>query len=103
MTAFEVLLQQLLTGLSNGMIIALVALGYTMVYGIVELINFAHGDLFMLGTFVIYTIVVYALPSKEPPTYLVVLVLAGALIAAVIFCASLNFAIDYTVYRPLRN
>ena len=50
MTASEVFIQQVITGLSNGMIIALIALGYTMVYGIVELINFAHGDLFMLGS-----------------------------------------------------
>ena len=51
MNAGEVFLQQIITGLSNGMIIALIALGYTMVYGIIELINFAHGDLFMLGAF----------------------------------------------------
>ncbi len=57
MTSLEIFVQQLITGLSNGMIIALIALGYTMVYGIVELINFAHGDLFMLGTFLSLTIV----------------------------------------------
>ena len=57
MSASEVFLQQLITGLSNGMIIALIALGYTMVYGIIELINFAHGDLFMLGSFLALTLV----------------------------------------------
>ena len=57
MTNTEVFLQQLIYGLSNGMIIALVALGYTMVYGIVELINFAHGDVFTLGGFLTLTIV----------------------------------------------
>src|SRR5437868_9167157 len=46
-----VLLQQLINGLSKGSVYALIALGYTMVYGIIELINFAHGDIFMLGTF----------------------------------------------------
>ena len=51
MSGSEIFLQQLIIGLSNGMIIALIALGYTMVYGIIELINFAHGDLFMLGCF----------------------------------------------------
>src|SRR5437867_13104888 len=51
MSGSEIFLQQLIIGLSNGMIIALIALGYTLVYGIIELINFAHGDLFMLGTF----------------------------------------------------
>jgi len=54
MTGSEVFIQQVITGLSNGMIIALIALGYTMVYGIVELINFAHGDLFMLGSFLCF-------------------------------------------------
>jgi branched-chain amino acid transport system permease protein len=57
MSASEVFIQQIITGLSNGMIITLIALGYTMVYGIVELINFAHGDLFMLGTFLALTLV----------------------------------------------
>ena len=57
MSESDLLLQQLLTGLSNGMIIALIALGYTMVYGIIELINFAHGDLFMLGSFFALTFV----------------------------------------------
>src|SRR5436190_12637053 len=57
MSAWEVFLQQLIIGLSNGMIIALIALGYTMVYGIIELINFAHGDLFTLGCFCALTLV----------------------------------------------
>ena len=57
MSASEVFIQQLITGLSNGMIIALIALGYTMVYGIIELINFAHGDLVMLGSFLALTLV----------------------------------------------
>jgi len=53
---FEVFSQQLITGLSNGMLIALIAIGYTMVYGIIELINFAHGDVFMLGAFLALTL-----------------------------------------------
>ena len=57
MSGSEIFLQQLIIGLSNGMIIALIALGYTMVYGIIELINFAHGDLFMLGCFAALTVV----------------------------------------------
>ena len=51
MTSCEFLAQQLLTGVANGMLIALIAIGYTLVYGIIEMINFAHGDVFMLGTF----------------------------------------------------
>ena len=57
MSPTEVVLQLLVTGLSNGLIIALIALGYTMVYGIIELINFAHGDLMMLGCFLALTLV----------------------------------------------
>ena len=57
MSGGEVFLQQLIIGLSRGMIIALIALGYTMVYGIIELINCAHGDLFMLGCFCALTLV----------------------------------------------
>ena len=57
MSTWEIILQLLVTGLANGLIIALIALGYTMVYGIVELINFAHGDVMMLGCFLALTIV----------------------------------------------
>ena len=52
---WEVLVQQTINGLTNGMVFALIALGYTMVYGILELINFAHGDLFMLASFLALT------------------------------------------------
>ena len=51
MTESDVLLQQLIVGLSNGMIIALIALGYTMVYGVLQFINFAHSEVFMIGAF----------------------------------------------------
>ena len=73
MTDSEVFIQQVITGLSNGMIIALIALGYTMVYGIVELVNFAHGDLFMLGGFLALTIL--GMVGVDPDT-------AGTIIAA---------------------
>ena len=53
----EILIQQILVGLVNGAIIAIIALGYTLVYGIIELINFAHGDLFMLGAFASLTVI----------------------------------------------
>ena len=95
MTDTEVFLQQIITGLSNGMIIALIALGYTMVYGIVELINFAHGDLFMLGAFCALTII--GLMGESNSTTLVLL------IAVPCFCAFLNYLIDRFAYRPLRN
>jgi branched-chain amino acid transport system permease protein len=103
MTATEVLVQQLITGLSNGMIIALIALGYTMVYGIIELINFAHGDLFMLGAFLALTIVgiVGIDASASDPA---MLAMVGVLVvASAVFCGSLNWGIDRLAYKPLRR
>jgi branched-chain amino acid transport system permease protein len=103
MSATDVFLQQLITGLSNGMIIALIALGYTMVYGIIELINFAHGDLVMLGSFLALTLV--GLMSLDPASGLVsTLLMVGGLVAAsAIFCGSLNWTIDRLAYKPLRR
>ena len=108
MTNTEVFLQQLIYGLSNGMIIALVALGYTMVYGIVELINFAHGDVFTLGGFLTPTIVgVLGAAAIIEPGALGEsshwLLLLGLVIAAGVFCGGLNLAIDRIVYKPLRS
>ncbi len=94
-------LQQLITGLSNGMIIALIAIGYTMVYGIIELINFAHGDLFMLGSFLALTILgalgIDAWTGGS--TWFGVLLL---LFCSAVFCAGLNWTIERVAYRPLR-
>jgi len=98
----EPLLQQVVTGLSNGMIIALIAIGYTMVYGIIELINFAHGDLCTLGAFLALTIAgtlgIEAWSGFGGFHGVVIL-----LVAAAVFCGGLNWSIDYLVYRPLRN
>jgi branched-chain amino acid transport system permease protein len=108
MDTAEVLVQQLIIGLSNGMIIALIALGYTMVYGLVELINFAHGDLFMLGGFCALTILgglgLAPLPSaSEVGTVMwwTSFVLLFTLVP--LFCGALNWLIDRLAYRPLRN
>jgi len=100
MTDFEVFLQQIITGLSNGMIIALIALGYTMVYGIIELINFAHGDLFMLGGFFALTIlgVLGIDMAAAGPGYLILL-----LVLVPCFCAILNWCVDRFAYRALRD
>src|SRR5712692_1987131 len=64
----ETLLQQMLVGLANGSIIAIIALGYTLVYGIIELINFAHGDLFMLGVFMSFTVIGLAGADEKSST-----------------------------------
>jgi branched-chain amino acid transport system permease protein len=93
-------LQQLINGLALGSIIALIALGYTMVYGILRFINFAHGDIFMLGAFAGFYLApkiatVFPLPS-----------IAGALavlLVSMLVCAALGVLIERLAYRPLRK
>jgi len=86
------LIQQLVNGLSLGSIYALIALGYTMVYGIVKLINFAHGDVFMVGAFVgFYSITILELPFLP------------ALLISMIVCAIFGVLIERIAYKPLRN
>jgi branched-chain amino acid transport system permease protein len=103
MSETDVFLQQLLTGLSNGMIIALIAIGYTMVYGIIELINFAHGDLFMLGSFLGLTLVGLLGLDAAATTGANVLGVVGLLVASAGFCGVLNWTIDRLAYKPLRK
>ena len=104
MTDTEVLIQQIITGLSNGTIIALIALGYTMVYGIIELINFAHGDLFMLGSFFALTLVsALGLNTGASSTAYLIFGLALIFVLVSIFCALLNWTVDRLAYRSLRN
>ncbi|MSR28156.1 MAG: branched-chain amino acid ABC transporter permease [Phycisphaerales bacterium] len=99
---FEVLVQQLITGLSNGMIIALIAIGYTMVYGIIELINFAHGDVFMLGAFFALTLMgVLGMESWGPGGQAVGV--AAMLVGSALFCGALNWSLDRVAYRALRR
>jgi branched-chain amino acid transport system permease protein len=95
----DVLLQQIINGLVLGSVYALVALGYTMVYGIINLINFAHGEVLMVGALVSWTVVT-ALADSGLPGWLKLLI---SLIAAVVVCAALNYVIEKVAYRPLRN
>ncbi len=88
-------LQQFINGLSLGSIYALIALGYTMVYGIVTLINFAHGDIMMMGAYAGYFVLV-ALGATSGG-------FAAALLVAMVFCGLLGVAIERLAYRPLRN
>ncbi|HVE42164.1 MAG TPA: branched-chain amino acid ABC transporter permease [Planctomycetota bacterium] len=97
-----IFLQQLINGLTTGTLFALIAIGYTMVYGIIELINFAHGDLFMLGAFLALTIVsALGLEHMGPAGATGGIVLTFVLCMA--FCALLNFLQDRIIYRPIRN
>ncbi|MBV8880622.1 MAG: branched-chain amino acid ABC transporter permease [Planctomycetaceae bacterium] len=97
-----ILLQQLLNGLTTGTLFALIAIGYTMVYGIIELINFAHGDLFMLGSFLALTLV-SVLGLENAGTAGAVGGIILTFLCSMGFCAGLNFLQDFIVYRPLRN
>src|ERR1051325_3392078 len=103
MSAADVFLQTLIIGLSNGMIIALIALGYTMVYGIIELINFAHGDLFMLGCFFALTLVGLMGPGQAAGTASAYGILALLLVAVPVFCGGCSWLVDRLAYRHLRE
>ena len=95
----ETFIQQIINGLVLGSMYALVALGYTMVYGIINLINFAHGEVLMVGALVSWTIVT-GLADSGLPGWLLLLI---SLVAAIVVCAALNFSIEKIAYRPLRN
>ncbi len=91
----------LLIGLTNGCIYALVALGYTLVYGILELINFAHGDVFMLGgMFAITFAASFGLKAGAADLWPLVIVV---LVLAMVLCGAINAAIEFVAYRPLRS
>ncbi|MCI0504642.1 MAG: branched-chain amino acid ABC transporter permease [Gammaproteobacteria bacterium] len=92
--------QHLINGLVLGSIYALIALGYTMVYGIMQLINFAHGEVTMMGAMICLTVLNAMLGSSGMPHYLILLLGMGT---AVIFCMALGFTIERVAYRPLRN
>jgi branched-chain amino acid transport system permease protein len=97
----QILLQQCLIGLANGSLVALVALGYTMVYGIIGLINFAHGDLVMLGACLALSLVVATgLETAGPAT--TAAGITAIVLACGLFCGGLAVAVDRIVYRPLR-
>jgi branched-chain amino acid transport system permease protein len=89
-------------GLSNGLIFALVALGYTLVYGIIELINFAHGDVFMLGSMFAFFLISPIL-TIDTPILLKIGIILAVLGIVMLGTATLNFSIERVAYRPLRN
>ena len=99
----ESLVQQLVVGVINGAIIAIIALGYTLVYGIIELINFAHGDLYMLGGFTALTVIGAFGIGDGASLQASILPMFVALLLASIVCAGLNILTERYAYRPLRN
>ena len=85
-------LSNLINGISLGSVYAIIALGYTMVYGIAKMLNFAHGDIIMVGA---YSVIVSAVTLKLPPVV--------AILIAVVVCAALGVTIEFLAYRPLRQ
>ena len=88
----EMFFQQLINGMQTGSIFALIALGYTMVYGIAKMINFAHGDIIMVGGYSLYVLIQYVNMPTIP-----------AVILTIIFCAVLGITIEKIAYKPLRK
>jgi branched-chain amino acid transport system permease protein len=104
-SAGAVALQQTVNALSIGSIYALIALGYTMVYGIIELINFAHGDVFMVGAFTSLVFLKILMGQSGPvaDVPLLILLILGALVFTMPLTALLNVSIERIFYRPLRH
>ncbi|HEY7034628.1 MAG TPA: branched-chain amino acid ABC transporter permease [Thermomicrobiales bacterium] len=96
-------LQYIIIGLANGSLIALIALGYTLVYGIVELINFAHGEVFMMGAFFSFSVVAWVGVTSKSPWGEIFGVALLALLGGMAFGALINFSIDRFAYRRLRH
>jgi branched-chain amino acid transport system permease protein len=97
----DILLQQIINGLTTGSVYALVALGYTMVYGVIQLINFAHGEVVMIGAMVAFSVIM-ALVGMGLPLPPIVIVLGGVL-AAIPVCMAIGFLLERLAYRPLRH
>ena len=95
----DIFLQQLINGITLGSVYAIVALGYTMVYGIVQLINFAHGEVVMVGAMVALSVISALAGSVLPP---LAVVLVGFL-CAIPVCMAVGFVMERVAYRPLRN
>jgi branched-chain amino acid transport system permease protein len=95
----DIFLQQIINGLVLGSIYALVALGYTMVYGILGLINFAHGDIVMVGALVALTVMSMLAGSGLPPA----VILLAAIGAATLVCVAIGVTVERVAYRPLRR
>ncbi|OQX25128.1 MAG: branched-chain amino acid ABC transporter permease LivH, partial [Desulfobacteraceae bacterium IS3] len=95
----EYFLELLLGGMTRGSIYALIALGYTMVYGIIELINFAHGEIYMIGAFT--ALIIASVLTVLGMNQIAILVLAS--LAAVIYSAAYGFTVEKLAYKPLRQ
>jgi branched-chain amino acid transport system permease protein len=97
----DIFLQQLINGLTLGSVYAIVALGYTMVYGIIQLINFAHGEVVMIGAMVAFSVIT-TLVGAQTPLPPIAIVAIGALVA-IPACMAVGYTLERVAYRPLRN
>lgn len=95
----DTLLQQIINGLTTGSVYAVVALGYTMVYGVIQLINFAHGEVVMIGAMVAFTVINSLAGGALPAP---AILLAGVL-AAIPACMAIGYSLERVAYRPLRH
>jgi len=95
----DIFIQQLINGLTLGSVYAVVALGYTMVYGIIQLINFAHGELVMIGAMVAFTLIGVLVPTGMHPLLIVLVATA----CAIPVCMLIGYAMERLAYRPLRR
>jgi branched-chain amino acid transport system permease protein len=99
---FATLPQQLINGLTLGAVYALIALGYSMVYGVLRLLNFAHGDVYMVGAFIGYGVMIALIP-EDGPLIVPALIIFLMLLVAMLGCGVLGVIIEQFAYRPLRN
>jgi len=97
----EIFLQQIINGLTLGSVYALVALGYTMVYGIIGLINFAHGEVVMIGAMVALSVITALLGAHLPLP--VAAIIAAGLVVAIVVCMAIAYGMEKIAYRPLRK
>ncbi len=95
----DIFIQQLINGLTLGSVYAVVALGYTMVYGIIQLINFAHGELVMIGAMAAFTLIGVLVPTGMHPLAIVLVATA----CAIPVCMAIGYAMERLAYRPLRR
>jgi branched-chain amino acid transport system permease protein len=97
----DIFLQQMVNGLTLGSVYAIVALGYTMVYGIIQLINFAHGEVVMIGAMVSFTVITTLVGANTglPP----IAIVGAGVLCAIPVCVAVGYTLERVAYRPLRN
>ena len=99
----EYFLQQLINGLTLGSIYGLIAIGYTMVYGIIGMINFAHGDVFMVGSITTFIVLLMLGVTGGSGPFIIILALAMVIAISMVVAATYNWTIERVAYRPLRG